>query len=837
MLKTRNNIITVCLLTVFLTMVVSSSLSFSQDNRFRDTTQYKNIAKGKTYTFSTAPNYALCSDAGDIVQLTDGIYTAGYFWTQKSTVGWQGKRPIIITIDLGKVEPIRGLSFNTAAGVADVTWPVSVYVLVSNDDIKYYAIDDLIAGSNKRDSPPAKAYAIHRYWIDNLQTHGRYVQLLIEPGGPFCFVDEVEIYRGEDSWITQQIMGVPTRGGLDFFQAKATNNSIKSRLYSDLNETRVDIKRSGLGVRETAHLFAELNEIEVMIPKLPAVDPKAFLAIFPINELQSRIFSIRAEMRRLKSLPQIDAWVSHPLDYITPTQKSDSTSRKYLEVAMMCGEWRSAVLNLTNSGSLPKQIQFSIQGLPVGNRPKEISVYEVQWTDTRELKPIGAALKELQKIKSGYATIIPSGMTRQIWFTFHPVNMVPGTHKGRIMITEGGGRKYEIPLTLRLFPIAFPERPTLHVGGWDYTDSDAIYGVTFTNRDAFISHLQERFVDSPWATSRVMPFSSFDPRGNFVKKPDTSRFDAWIAQWPKARRYCIFLNVGDSLAGSKTGSDTFAAKVKSWIDFWVAHAIKKNIKSEQLVLLLVDEPSKNDQDQIIIEWAKAIHAAQPKVTVWEDPIYQKPEKALPKMMSSVDVLCPYRVQMLSEGKHFKDFYRKQKADGRRLDFYSCSGPMHLLDPYAYVRLQAWTCWDMGAESTFFWAFGDTGGGNPWNPYATPGTNYAPMFLSPDSVTPGKHMEALRESVEDFEYFVMLKDAVAKAAPGNPSIPKAKDLLQSCACRVLDAENANKLNWTDDKDRWIAEEVRLEILETLMALKYSGSNQVPQQELEKVIHPK
>jgi len=184
------------------------------------------------------------------------------------------------------------------------------------------------------------------------------------------------------------------------------------------------------------------------------------------------------------------------------------------------------------------------------------------------------------------------------------------------------------------------------------------------------------------------------------------------------------------------------------------------------------------------------------------------------------VLCPNRVQMLSEGKHFEDFYRKQKSEGRRLELYSCSGPMHLLDPYSYVRLQAWTAWDMGAEATSFWAFGDTGGGNPWNPYAAPGVNYAPMFLASDSVTPGKHMEALRESVEDFEYFVMFKDAIAKTKPNNPVLPKAKELLKTGARRVLDAENANKLNWSDDKNRWIAEEVRLEILETLVALQYS-----------------
>jgi len=817
-IKIGRNKFSLCLLIGLFVLAMTSVKSSSQDNHLRDTARYANIAKGKTYTFNTLPNYDLCSDPGDSVQLTDGIYTAGYFWTQKTTVGWNRKRPVVITIDLGKIEPIRGVSYNTAAGVAGVTWPVSVHILVSDDGTNYFAIGDLVALSNKRDAPPARGYAVHRYWIESLRTHGRYVQLLIDPGVPYCFVDEVEVYRGEDSWLTQKLMGEPTRSAIDFFKTNAMDNAIRSRLYADLREARADIMNSGLGDKEITDLFAELNNIDFAIPKTPPVDPKSFAAIFPINDLQGRIFSVRAKMRRLKGLPPIEAWTIHPLDYITPTQKSDSASIRQIEVAMMRGEWRSAVFNLTNSRSNPAHIQFSINGLPGGNNPDYISVYEVQWTDTPELKPIGAALKEMPRTKFAYSTIIPAGMTRQIWLSFHPKNIAPGNYKGQISIAEAGGYKYEIPLKFRLFPLTFPEKPTLHAGGWDYTDSDAIYGVTVKNRDALIAHLQERFVDSPWGTSGILPFGSFNPIGNFIQKPDTSRFDTWIARWPSARRYCVFLNIGDSLAGSKMGTEAFAAKVKTWIDFWVAHAATQGIKPEQLFLLLFDEPSNNEHDRIIIAWAKAIRSAQPKVLLWEDPVYLNPKIAMPEMMSSVDVLCPNRVQMLHQGKYFEDFYRKQKAEGRHLDFYSCSGPMHLLDPYSYVRLQAWTCWDMGAESTFFWAFGDTGGGNPWNPYMTPRMNYAPMFLAPDSVTPGKHMEALRESVEDFEYFVMLKDAIAKAKPGNPALPKAKDLIKSGARRVLDAKDANKLNWSDDKDRWIAEEVRLEILETLVALK-------------------
>ena len=47
----------------------------------------ENIALRASYTMEPKPNYDLCSDPGDAEQLTDGVYTEGYFWAQKSTVG------------------------------------------------------------------------------------------------------------------------------------------------------------------------------------------------------------------------------------------------------------------------------------------------------------------------------------------------------------------------------------------------------------------------------------------------------------------------------------------------------------------------------------------------------------------------------------------------------------------------------------------------------------------------------------------------------------------------------------------------------------------------------
>ena len=122
----------------------------------------KNIALGKKYTLSPAPNYRYCTDPGDATQLTDGKTTKGYFWTQQGTVGWSHVPYVAITVDLGRVEPIGGVSFRTAAGAAGVEWPAAIHILTSDDGKSYRDNGDLVALDLKRHGPWPEGYAVRR---------------------------------------------------------------------------------------------------------------------------------------------------------------------------------------------------------------------------------------------------------------------------------------------------------------------------------------------------------------------------------------------------------------------------------------------------------------------------------------------------------------------------------------------------------------------------------------------------------------------------------------------------------------------------------------------------
>ena len=134
------------------------------------------------------------TDPGDDEQLTDGKYTAGYFWTQKTTVGWSSTL-VGIDLDLSQVLPIRGLSYSTAAGVADVGWPESISVLVSDDGKAYYFAGDLVALAEGGRPAADGGYRTFTFRTQALQTKGRYVRLAICPsGGNYLFCDEIEVY-------------------------------------------------------------------------------------------------------------------------------------------------------------------------------------------------------------------------------------------------------------------------------------------------------------------------------------------------------------------------------------------------------------------------------------------------------------------------------------------------------------------------------------------------------------------------------------------------------------------------------------------------------------------
>ncbi len=765
-----------------------------------------NLALHKKVKLHPRPNYRLCTDPQDRVQLTDGVYTQGYFWTRKSTVGWRQALCVIITVDLGKVEPIAGASYSTAAGVAGVEWPQTILVLVSEDGKSYRLAGDLVRLDADRSKIPPKGYGTHRYWTDKLRARGRYVTFMVSSPGPYIFADEVEVFRGDDSLLQGPPPGKLVGDPKSYFTNLVIDRAFRRRLEADLAAVR---RAAPAGMKP------QLDALQAEIDRAEFTMPKNFRSVFPINRLHRLIFAAQARVWRRRVKRPFLAWWKCRWDMLSPTEPPQTTPPR-LHVAMMRGEHRSAAFILSNASDAAIEATIRFEGLP--ETPGLVVVHEALFTDTKTGKPVAAALPVARRDADAWTLTIPPGMHKQVWLALHSADAPAGDYRASVIVQPGPIR---IPLRLRIYPLKFPARPALHLGGWDYTNNKRMYDVTPQNRAALIAHLRERFVDTPWATRSVMPYGSYDQTGRMTAPPSDAAFKAWLKLWPHARVYAVFAALRPTFAGFKQGTPEFERAVSAWIRWWAARLPELGVKPSQLALLLVDEPHRRAQDETILAYARVIQRAAPEVIVWEDPTWREPWKGLPQMFEACDVLCPNTPMWIAQGKRFAEFYVRQRRAGRKLWFYSCSGPAKLLDPYAYHRMQEWFCWKYRAEGSCFWAFGDSSGASSWNEYAAKRGAFTPVFLDATSVTAGKHMEAIREGVEDYEYLRMLRDRIAEAGPAADAktLEEAKRLLVSAPDRVTACMTKSSLiGWTEPKDRTVADAAREEILEMLVRLK-------------------
>ena len=624
----------------------------------------------------------------------------------------------------------------------------------------------------------------------------------------------------------------------------AVQEGIRTRLVRDIEALRKAAEEEGVPAQTRRDVLGELAAVEGELGPACRAFGDDFRAVLPLNPWHERVLRTQAWLWRARGLEPLAFWRSDLWDPLPFIGRPDTAAEPAPEVHLMRKEYRAAAFNVSNSSDEPMQVMFRLSGLPGGDNPGYVTVHEVAWTDTRSGVPVAAALPEVAAENDLYSVTVPSGMTRQVWLTFHPVDVEPGIHEGEVVVESvPGGRRF--PLRMHLYPLDFPETQSLHLGGWDYTDEIGKYhSVTERNRPLIVQHLREHFVDSPWGSPRMVnPYypevrGTYDAQGAMTVAPETARFDAWLELWPGAAQYLVFAKVGDRFV---FGADNeyswglytpeFATAVKAWATFWVGHAVEKGLQAEQLVLVLVDEPDEDpNRDHIILAWAKAIREADTGVRIWENVNHRDMSQVMEAMIDACHVLCPHIKIFLNSSapirppaaaREYRDFFLKKREQGTVLEFYNADGPTRLLDPYAYYRLAAWWSWRHGATGMHFWSLTDTGGGSSWNEYLTPRNSYAPMFLDEDSVTAGKHLEAQREGVEDYEYFVMLDRAVREASAEGvtgPEVEEARQLLGSLPASVGEAAFSYRTSWLDENmDRTLADKARIEVLAALTAL--------------------
>ncbi len=804
-----------------------------------------NLALGKTYSLYPRPTYSHCTDPDDKIQLTDGMTTQNYFWTQLGTVGWQNVPYAVITVDLGRIESIGRFEFTTAAGTAGVIFPQAVFVHVSDDGQTFRKAAELIGDDFFVNGPLPEKYAIRCLKSRPVETRGRFARFLILSSGPFTFCDEIRVFSGEKPAEKILPAGPALGSAEEVFKAERLNLCLAKRFRDDFSGICAAIAASGIPADVKTALRGRAEEILERAPAGFNSLPLDFKAILPIGAEHSELYQVQAELWKADGCAPLTFARSGIWDFPDRFQSPKGLPAPDISVTAMRNETRPAVFSVFNATQKRQNVQLEISGLETA---ADVTVHRVLWTETHVCVPVPCALPEIQaEIQENSARIfsIPAepGLVQQIWLSFKTKKDIftenelkakgKKTFSGKILCRCPEVAVEEaFPVELTVYPMIFPEQTKLMLGGWDYSNGNGAYNVNELNRPAFQRHLQERHVNAPWGRSGMLMNCRRNPDGSFTL--DTAEFDDWIRQWPteRVREYFIFMGLGGwsskvtarKFMGAEAGTEEFREVVKEWLGAWRKHWEKLGISTDRINFLLHDEPNESMEDlSAFLEWTSLIREVCPGLKVWEDPCYSDLSKAPKEFFEACAVLCPNRPMWLRDAKTFDEFYLAQRKAGRELDLYSCSGPQRLLDPYAYCLLQAWDAARIGARSSFFWAMGDGGGVTSWNEYFLGRNSYAPFFIDPNdpNVTAGRHMEAIALSAQDFEYVDLLRKKIESLKPHHAAraenMARELDSLIRGVLAPLDgAANVKAaLEWKTERDRTLADTARIRILEMLL----------------------
>lgn len=779
-----------------------------------------NVAAGCKYELTPKPNYKLCSDPDDNIQLTDGVYTQGYFWTQKSTVGWNGDN-VDITIDLGREENICGASLNSAGGIANVSFPSTICMFTSLDKKIWSLAGDIVQLGTVDEAPSPDKYSIFRYATNALSTRGRYVKFFIF-GKKYFFTDEIEIYAGGNG--DKAVFDITDTKAKAMSYANITGSN--TRLRTDLNNMKQSLIDNGLF---GGKLEADFSRLDTALRNNPLVCDDDFKAILPFCDIHEKILAMNAGILAKKGYTKPFLWKNNRWKNLGITEIPPAVLSEDITVEMMRNEIRGETLNICNPTTEKRQAIITVDGIPEN---ANLIINQVLFTDTQTQKLIADALVP-SSVKDKIAVTLYAGCNAQIWFSFKRPVCKAGDYTGNITMQIDGKTAAKASLKLKVYDLAFPNSPTMHVGGWDYTNTMGNYYKTPDCVNESIAFMRDSYVDSPWGTNAVMPTGDrYDQEGHLLNPKDMNfkAWDKWTEMWKGSRRYCVFWSIGKAFRGVPPTDKRFINMLTEYINAWMAYVKSTGFNPKNVVVLLFDEPSTPEQAQHVVEWSRPIKERCPEFTLFQDPTFNDPRPVDPEFFKVNDILCPntpmmhrnwtYEKKDPNFDGNFRDFYVQKRKEGAELWLYSCSGPSRTLDPVTYHRGQFWRAVDTGAVASMYWAFGCGGGiGNSWQPYSQSSPEYSPYFVGKTDCTNAKHNEGIREGVQDYEYFMMLNNKIAKLkADGKTKEAQAAQAVYDKALEdglsTLPHLKENSMEWDNDNKHALMDDARIAILREL-----------------------
>ncbi len=381
-----------------------------------------------------------------------------------------------------------------------------------------------------------------------------------------------------------------------------------------------------------------------------------------------------------------------------------------------------------------------------------------------------------------------AGRNTPVWVAVYvPPKTAPGDYKGTIDIAAPG-LKLSVPVIVHVWDFELPTVSRLRTAyGCGMSGPSTYHGATtLEQKRKLLDHYNREF----WRhrVAPYEPYKFYEIKGTVENgriKLDFSEFDIAI------QKYFALFN-GFKLPGFAMGEtggmdfgDNYDQLKIEYMRMVAEHLLNKGQLSKGYNYIF-DEPTPEDYPNVK-HAAELCRMADQRIKVLLT------EQVEDELIGYVDIWVP----LLSSYDEQKSKARQQA--GEEVWWYVCCGPHHpypnnFIDyPAIDHRILHWITWRYGVNGILYWNT------TYWrdNPWETP-MSYTPdgkgkwgngdgRLLYPPVKKPSAKFvdrgpipsirwEMIRDGIEDYDYFAILKAKLAKAKPG-PAVEKAKAALQ------------------------------------------------------------
>lgn len=733
----------------------------------------ENLALQKAYTISPKPNYTYCTEVLDNIQLTDGE-ALGSYWVDKSTVGWRIKDSIPeITIDLGKLAFIERVKVHSrGGGFAGVYWPDFLIVLVSDDGKSFRCAG--VSGErdpgqhiNRRRGVPQVLEA------KNLEARGRFVKVILQPAGPYVFLDEVEVIGTPLSPTYHPVLraNLPLfENTTEMFDLAENQVQLRENLSKVIEFAREQQKVRGPGWEELCSGLERLGN------KVSATADKILLRQEQ-SEFRRELGLLKARIyQEIYKKPYV-CIPADPMEILCESAVNyGGEPNSQINIALWQGEFESAAVNVISCSDKPIRLFAAISPL-IG--PDAVSldsekVFRIRrgvFVKARRSGSIADALV----LQNEPFELMP-GEVAQVWLTVHNPDLKAGSYKTVMTVSASlsdGGKLPQtmIPIRIQVEPIAFPRDISLDVCTWAYPK---LSGITNKSLPGTAKDLSEHYTNVFVVHHKELPFPTHvSDTGEVTAIKPYEQSDELMRINSYAQTFLFFYGFqperkDSGIFGKRWMSDQWKKTFSSWLTEWVKHLKDKGIGYDKFAMYPFDESLCEEFHEL----ANLIKTIDPKIRIYANSFGNGPGdyrrfKDLVDIWCLRDYYCATHPNWLAEIKSF----------GKEVWTYECIGPGKTNHPYSYYRLMSWKAFKDELTGVGFWVYAEPYDTVPWDDTARAmgyygavyGGSESPVNTGGEIIIPSRRWEAWREGIEDYVYLQQLREAIDKVRHADPAM--------------------------------------------------------------------